>query len=111
MGVFILFLLFIFIIIMISKSGGSSKSTSTYRGGYVRDYDDYFDDDFDDYSDSETRAARGERVQTYGQRGTPAGSRHEVGLERGERLRGREQQDRQSEGLSSGAEHHAWICR
>lgn len=61
MGVFILFLLFIFIIIMISKSGGSSKSTSTYRGGYVRDYDDDFDDDFDDYSDSETRAARGER--------------------------------------------------
>ena len=61
MGVFILFLLFIFIIIMISKSGGSSKSTSTYRGGYVRDYDDDFDDDFDDYSDSEIRAARGER--------------------------------------------------
>ena len=47
---------------MISKSGGSSKSTSTYRGGYARDYDDDdFDDDFDDYSDSETRAARGER--------------------------------------------------
>lgn len=62
MGVFILFLLFIFIIVMISKSGGSSKSTSIYRGGYVRDYDDEdFDDDFDDYSDSETRAARGER--------------------------------------------------
>lgn len=64
MGAFILFLLFVGIVVMISKSGGNSKSISSYHGGYARkfDYDeDDFDEDYDDYSDSETRAARGER--------------------------------------------------
>ena len=64
MGVFILFLLFIGIVVMISKSSGSSKSTRTYHGGYVRNLDhdeDDFDEDYNEYSDSETRAARGER--------------------------------------------------
>ncbi len=60
MGVFILFLLFVGIVVMISKSGGNSKSTSSYHDGYPRKFD-YDEDDFDDYSDSETRAARGER--------------------------------------------------
>ncbi len=63
MGVFILFILFVGIVVMLSKSGGSSKTSSSYHGGYSRvyDYDENFDDDFDEYSDSEIRAARGER--------------------------------------------------
>ena len=46
--------MFIGIIILISKSGGSNNA---FHGGYVRD----FDEDFDDYSNSETNAARGDR--------------------------------------------------
>ena len=63
MGVFILFILFVGIVVILSKSGGSSKPSSSYHGGYSRayDYDEDFDEDYDDYSDSETRAARGER--------------------------------------------------
>ena len=64
MGVFILILLFTGIVVMICKAAGSSKSTSTYHGGYARSFDydeDDFDEEYDDYSDSETRAARGER--------------------------------------------------
>lgn len=59
MGVFILFVLFVGIVVLLSRSGGSSKASSNYHGGYSRVYD--YDDDFDEYSDSEIRAARGER--------------------------------------------------
>ena len=59
MGIIILIILTIVIVAIIS---GSSNGHSSYHGGYVRDYDgDELDDDIDDYSDSETRAARGER--------------------------------------------------
>ena len=64
MVAFILLLLFIGIVVMISKSCGSSKRTSTYYGGYARNFNydkDDFDEDYNEYSDSETRAARGER--------------------------------------------------
>ena len=54
MGVFILFILFIGIVVILSKSGSSG-----YHSRYIPEYD--FDEDFDDYSDSEIRAARGER--------------------------------------------------
>ena len=50
MGVFILFILFVGIIVILGKSGSNGKSS--YPGGYARTYD---------YSDSEIRAARGER--------------------------------------------------
>ena len=59
MVLFILFLLFIGLVVILSKSGGSSKNRVGYHGGYSRTYD--YDEDCDDYSDSETRAARGER--------------------------------------------------
>ena len=57
MGDFILFVLFVGIVVILGKAGSSGKSG--YHGGYSRAYD--YDDDFDEYSDSETRAARGER--------------------------------------------------
>ncbi|WP_022932090.1 hypothetical protein [Treponema bryantii] len=57
MGVFILFILFVVIVVILGKAGSSGKSG--YYGGYSRAYD--YEDDFDEYSDSETRAARGER--------------------------------------------------
>ncbi|WP_022932302.1 hypothetical protein [Treponema bryantii] len=61
MGVFILFILFVVIVVILGKAGSSGKSS--YHGGYSRayDYDEDFDEDYDDYSDSEIRAARGER--------------------------------------------------
>ena len=58
MILFFFFLLFVGIIVILSKSGGSSKPSSSYHGGYARAYD-Y--EDYDDYTDSEIRAARGER--------------------------------------------------
>ena len=59
MGIIILIILTIVIVAIIS---GSSNGHSSYHGDYVRDYDeDELNDDIDDYSDSETRAARGER--------------------------------------------------
>ena len=53
MGFFVLLLLIIGVIVIISSSRGNNSSGS-YHGGYVRDYDD-------DYEDSEIRAARGDR--------------------------------------------------
>lgn len=57
MGVFILFILFVGIVVILGKAGSSGKSG--YHGGYARVYD--YDEDFDEYSESEIRAARGER--------------------------------------------------
>ncbi len=56
MGVFILLIFFVSIVVILSKAGSSGKSR--YHGGYARAYD-Y--EDYDEYSDSEARAARGER--------------------------------------------------
>lgn len=44
------------IVVILGKAGSSGKSS--YHGGYARAYD-Y--EDYDEYSDSEIRAARGER--------------------------------------------------
>lgn len=53
MGFFVLLLLIIGVIVIISSSSGNHSSGS-YHGGYVRDYDD-------DYEDYEIRATRGDR--------------------------------------------------
>ena len=53
MGFFVLLLLIIGVIVIISSSSGSHSSVG-YHGGYVRDYDD-------DYEDCEIKAARGDR--------------------------------------------------
>ena len=52
MGFFVLLLLTISVIVIISSS--SNHSSGGYHGGYVRDYDD-------DYEDYEIRAAKGDR--------------------------------------------------
>ena len=57
MGVFILLILFVGIVVILGKAGSSGKSG--YHGGYARVYD--YDEDFDEYSESEIRAARGDR--------------------------------------------------
>lgn len=53
MGFFVLLLLIIGVIVIISSSCGS-HSSGGYHRGYVRDYDD-------DYEDCEIKAARGDR--------------------------------------------------
>ena len=52
MGFFVLLLLIIGVIVIISSSSGN-HSTSSYHGGYIRDYDD-------NYEDYEISAARGD---------------------------------------------------
>lgn len=53
MGFFVLLLLIIGVIVIISTSS-SGHSSGGNHGGYVRDYDD-------DYEDYEIRAAKGDR--------------------------------------------------
>ncbi len=64
--VFILFLIIFAIVYKYISPDQSSRYQTVHRTSYSPEYmDDYddeaFDDDYDDYSDSETRAARGER--------------------------------------------------
>ena len=61
MGIFILLLLHVVLFAVIIKAFTKDSRSSGYYGRYARDYDDVFYDDFDDYSDSETRASRGDR--------------------------------------------------
>ena len=53
MGFFVLLLVIIGVIVIISVSGGGHSSCCN-SGGYIRDYDD-------DYEDYENKAARGDR--------------------------------------------------
>lgn len=53
MGFFVLLLLIIGVIVIISSSS-VNHSSGSYHGGYIRDYDD-------DYEDYEIRACRGDR--------------------------------------------------
>lgn len=55
MGFFVLLILIIGIVVIVSASNSCKGSSGSYRGGYVRDYDE------DEYEDYETRAAMGER--------------------------------------------------
>ncbi len=55
MGFFVLLILIIGIVAIVSASNSGKGSSNSYRGGYVRDYDE------DEYEDYETRVAIGER--------------------------------------------------
>lgn len=55
MGFFVLLILIIGIVVIVSASNSGKGSSGSYRGGYVRDYDE------DEYEDYETRAAMGAR--------------------------------------------------